>query len=197
LSRKTPEHKSAVRDRILAAARSTFSETGYRGTTIPKIAGQAGVSVGLIYRYFTSKEELFLEICLAGSSVAYDELRQQLSPITDKRARLRASFAAFLDAHTGERGLLVLQAVASAATQPRIAEALSRRWQELVAFSEWFVADAARRGDLDPDRPVRDLAEGVATMLDGSIIALAVRDAGDHGEILDSIEAVAARALWG
>jgi AcrR family transcriptional regulator len=197
LNRRTPEHKSAVRERMLSAARSAFSETGYRGTTIPQIAEQAGVSVGLIYRYFASKEELFLEICLAGSSLAYDELRGQLAPIDDKRARLRASFAAFLDAHTGERGLLVLQAVATAATQPRIAEALSRRRRELVAFSEWFIADAIRRGDLDPDRSVRDLAEGVATMLDGAIIALAVRDAADHDEILDAIEGVAARALWG
>lgn len=196
MSRRSAAHKGAVRDRILAAARATFSETGFRGTTIPSIAAEAGVSVGLIYRYFESKEELFLEICLTGSSVAYDALREQLMAIDDKRARLRASFDAFLEAHAGETGLLVLQAVATAPTQPRIAAALARRRVELVAFCAWFIEDAVRRGELAAERKSGELAAGVATLLDGSIVALAV-DGRGRDEILDSIETVVARALWG
>ncbi|AYG03311.1 TetR family transcriptional regulator [Gryllotalpicola protaetiae] len=49
------------RDAILASARREFSENGFEGTTIRKIAAGAGVDVALVYHYFTSKDQLLLE----------------------------------------------------------------------------------------------------------------------------------------
>jgi AcrR family transcriptional regulator len=47
---------------ILQAARRAFSETGdMSGTTMRAISEAAGVSEGLIYRHFESKEQLYLE----------------------------------------------------------------------------------------------------------------------------------------
>src|SRR5215472_10649646 len=52
----------ARRGLILKAARKAFSETGdVSGTTIRTIADKAGISEGLIYRHFTSKEQLYME----------------------------------------------------------------------------------------------------------------------------------------
>lgn len=46
---------------ILEAAREEFAKTGdVGGTTTKKIAARAGVSEAIIYRYFESKEELYL-----------------------------------------------------------------------------------------------------------------------------------------
>jgi AcrR family transcriptional regulator len=44
---------------ILAAARGLLEETGYQGFTIRDVADGAGVSLGTVYTYFGSKEELF------------------------------------------------------------------------------------------------------------------------------------------
>ena len=53
---------SARRSSILAAARRAFSETGdVNGTTVKTIAEFAGISEGVIYRHFESKDQLFLE----------------------------------------------------------------------------------------------------------------------------------------
>ena len=61
--RETPaEHAAAVRERILEGAGRAFAGAGFRAN-VPAIAAEAGVSVGLIYRYFDSKEELFLAVC--------------------------------------------------------------------------------------------------------------------------------------
>ena len=46
------------KEQIEAAALACFCERGFAGTTVPQIAEQAGVSVGLMYRYFSGKEEL-------------------------------------------------------------------------------------------------------------------------------------------
>lgn len=53
---------SKKREEILAAAVKLFSEQGYDGTSMDKIADQAGVSKITIYKHFEKKENLFLEI---------------------------------------------------------------------------------------------------------------------------------------
>ena len=47
------------RRRVLAAARACFGEAGFAGATVGAIARRAGVSNGLLYRFFRSKEHLF------------------------------------------------------------------------------------------------------------------------------------------
>lgn len=47
------------RGQIKLAALKVFARRGFKATTITMIAFEAGISEGLIYRYFKSKEELF------------------------------------------------------------------------------------------------------------------------------------------
>jgi AcrR family transcriptional regulator len=50
------------KQQILEAARRAFSRRGdVAGTTIRDIAAEAGISEGIIYRHFESKEDLFFE----------------------------------------------------------------------------------------------------------------------------------------
>jgi Bacterial regulatory proteins, tetR family len=50
----------ARKNSILAAARRAFTETGdMNGTTIKVIAEHSGISEGVIYRHFESKDQLF------------------------------------------------------------------------------------------------------------------------------------------
>lgn len=50
----------ATRARLLDAARREFAEHGYDGTSVRRIAGAAGVDAALIFRYFGSKDGLFV-----------------------------------------------------------------------------------------------------------------------------------------
>lgn len=50
------------RERILLAARKLVSEGGFREAQISAVATVAGISTGMIYRYFPSKAELFVEV---------------------------------------------------------------------------------------------------------------------------------------
>ena len=45
---------------ILTAARASFAEQGFRGTTIRAVATAAGVDAALVHHYFGSKDDLFL-----------------------------------------------------------------------------------------------------------------------------------------
>jgi len=60
---------------ILKAARRAFSETGdVNGTTIKVIAQHSGISEGVIYRHFESKEQLFFEAVVEPLREAVDDL---------------------------------------------------------------------------------------------------------------------------
>lgn len=62
MSPRTKEQVEEIRNRsmqqILEAALDLFAHQGYHNTTISQIAKRAGVSKGLIYNYFSSKEDL-------------------------------------------------------------------------------------------------------------------------------------------
>lgn len=64
---KTKEKRAKSRRLLVETALSLFSENGYEATSIRRIAAGAGVSLGLMYNYFSSKEELLLEIFRLGN----------------------------------------------------------------------------------------------------------------------------------
>ena len=75
MPRRTAAHAEAMRGRILDGARRAFVGAGYRGASVPEIAREAGVSVGLIYRYFPSRDELLtaLDFVIANNYPARGE----------------------------------------------------------------------------------------------------------------------------
>ena len=48
-----------TREIILDAARASFADVGYNGSTIRRIAGRAGVDPSLVIHYFGTKQDLF------------------------------------------------------------------------------------------------------------------------------------------
>jgi AcrR family transcriptional regulator len=50
------------REEIKQASLKVFARRGYKGTKTSLIAKEAGISEGLIYRYFNSKKELFITL---------------------------------------------------------------------------------------------------------------------------------------
>lgn len=60
-------------DRILSIAAEEFADKGFAGTAIGSIAKKAGVSVGVIYKYYSGKEDLF-NACVRKSLECMDEV---------------------------------------------------------------------------------------------------------------------------
>jgi AcrR family transcriptional regulator len=58
----TEDHRKAQEARFIDAARRCFTRLGVEGSSMEDIRTEAGVSAGLMYRYFESKDEM---ICAA------------------------------------------------------------------------------------------------------------------------------------
>jgi AcrR family transcriptional regulator len=69
--------KPDVRERILAAALGAFASRGYAATTMGAIAGEAGVAVANLYRYYPSKEELFEAVVPSATVARFESLLER------------------------------------------------------------------------------------------------------------------------
>ena len=58
----TEELLIPTRDRLLRAAQELIEDGGYGAASVVAIADRAGVAAGTLYRHFSSKEELFVEV---------------------------------------------------------------------------------------------------------------------------------------
>lgn len=84
----THEYKKAVRDRVLKAAETLFSEKGYYDTSMDEIVAESGLSKGAIYGYFKSKEDLFVALQDRHREASIDELRSTFAPSDSARTKL-------------------------------------------------------------------------------------------------------------
>jgi AcrR family transcriptional regulator len=55
-------HLQARRQQILDAAAACFARDGFHRTSMQDIVRECGISAGLVYRYFSSKDEMITEI---------------------------------------------------------------------------------------------------------------------------------------
>jgi AcrR family transcriptional regulator len=88
--------RQATRTAIVEAAMTCFAQNGYAHTSIRQIAAQAGVSTGLMYHYFESKEALLeavFENCMAILSGVLVDAYRQAEPGQRISSLLRAMFA--------------------------------------------------------------------------------------------------------
>jgi AcrR family transcriptional regulator len=170
------EHAAQMREQILAGAQQAFAVSGYRATSVPAIAARAGVSVGLIYRYFSSKEELFLTVCQQSSEAQLNELATLLGQIADPQARLRAAIDQFVNSLTDVGwGAIMVHAWAEADRAPRLRDLMVRVFDQHRGFAAMFIREAIARGEAPADADVEGIALGAALLLHGAIAHQAER----------------------
>ena len=54
--------RSGTKEKILKVATTLFSELGYKGASVRKIASEVGIRESAIYNHYKNKEEIFLEV---------------------------------------------------------------------------------------------------------------------------------------
>src|ERR1700761_4866484 len=73
------------RDQILRSAIETFARQGFAGTKTRDIAAAAGVSEAIVFRHFSTKEDLYHAILDAKESDHHVEFQIKLSEYAQRR----------------------------------------------------------------------------------------------------------------
>jgi AcrR family transcriptional regulator len=98
--------RQARRRKIQRAARRIFAERGFAGATIEEIARKASLSVGAIYLYFRSKEDLYVSLLEESLEGLVVEMEAALERSRDPRMQLRAVWELFVSWRATFRELL-------------------------------------------------------------------------------------------
>jgi len=175
MPRVSAAHEQEVRDRIVAAALRVFSERGYGGATIQDVVRDSGLSVGAIYTYFASKDELFLECCDLMAGRGLEALGSALAGKESTADRLATAVAFYIgsidEAPEGGPGQVSLvQAWAAAENEPRLRDMLTRRRERLVGAGQLLLREGIARRELPPSLDVDSTARAYIALLDGLLL---------------------------
>jgi AcrR family transcriptional regulator len=172
-------HLDARRQQIVDAARARFAAHGFARTSMADVVAESGLSIGAIYRYFRSKDELVTAVCEQASDAFPTELSAETVGRFLEHVRTLA--------REKDHARLVAQIYAEAAVSPALAEIVAQQLAALRAavaelvpehrrpaaesIAEAFVAvgvgynqQLAVRGDLDP----APFARALMTIIDGT-----------------------------
>jgi AcrR family transcriptional regulator len=170
MPRTSAAHATEMRLRILDGAHRAMLAGGYRGTTMPAIAAEADVSVGLLYRYFDSKEELYLAMCEWVTQAQLDELAAQMGQIADPRQRLARAVGHFVESLEAERwGAIITTGWAEADVNPALRDLLRRRCDQIRAFATMFLREAVARGEVEQEVDIEELSLAATMLMDGVV----------------------------
>ena len=174
MPRVSAAHEQEVRARIVAAAVRVFHEKGYHSSTIADVCTASGLSVGAIYTYFSSKEELFRQSCDLIAARGLDELAERLTHATTTIDRMRVAIGLYvetIDEYAGAPGQISLvQAWAEADREPGVREMLAARRERLVGVGELLLRQGIVSGELPAWLDVDAVTRGFLALLDGLLL---------------------------
>ena len=130
-----PSYQRRKEDRpqeITEAAFTAFAEKGYAGTRIEEVARRAGISKGLMYLYFKTKEELFKAVIRSVVVPQVDLLERELdAAATSAEAYLRGPVLTFMKGIPGSRISVVIRLLIAEA--PRHPDLVEFYWQNVAS----------------------------------------------------------------
>ena len=102
--------RADARARLLRAAKDVFEEKGFLDVRVADIAARAGVSHGLFYHYFTSKQDVFRELAATIDQQLTDTMDAVLdqSSATTPGERLRQAIGQHFDRYRSEARMMGL-----------------------------------------------------------------------------------------
>jgi AcrR family transcriptional regulator len=117
---------------ITAAALAAFAENGYAATRVDEVAKRAGVSKGLLYLYFKTKEELFKAVIRSFISPRIDALISNIE-VSDLSAEefIRGPFLQFARSIPKSPAKILLKLMV--AEGPKHPELIAWYWENVVS----------------------------------------------------------------
>ncbi len=183
MPRVSQQYRDARRREILEAAARCFAESGFHSTSMQDFFTASGLTAGLVYRYFSTKDDLI-------ASVADEALQQLLASVEEAiRAEPRPSvedvigrMIATIDALDQRARVtrIALQVWAEALCNPSVGPIVTGGIGRLRNSLETLARDAQADGRIDPRVDPAFAAGALLSLVPGFIIQRALDPALDR-----------------
>ncbi len=177
MARNTKQNESLrkqSRERIIEAALHQFSLKGLSATRIQDIAEEAGVSQGLLYRYYASKNDIYVDLI----EDALDKMNEAAaallgSALTGKEKLMQVIDTMYETIKNSDRyrqtSSLIAQAMGSESIPPQAGDALKQKRDFPYQALSQMIAQGQREGTLVSGDPY-ELAILLWSLLNGLTI---------------------------
>jgi len=128
------------KEAIMETAMKLFAENGFSGVSVSRLAKESGISKGLLYNYFDSKEALLKEIIIEG-------VNRMISPLGELKSQkiTRAKIIRLVDINFGtmKTDRKYWQLYVSVISQPKVMELVKDDFMKIITpfigmVSEYF-----------------------------------------------------------
>ncbi|KSU77361.1 transcriptional regulator, TetR family [Fictibacillus enclensis] len=148
------QYKEEKKNLILQGALRCFGEKGYEATTIDDIVRVSNLSKGAIYNYFTSKEEIYLQLLQGETKDFFLEVQSEYHTLKTATEKLRFLFQRFQKQQlTDERRKsfrLYTEFWLYSARQEDLKKLMEERYQEFTDFIQEIIKEGQESGEFKP-----------------------------------------------
>lgn len=140
------------RNRIIDIVVEAFATNGFAGTNVNHIAETAGISVGALYKYFATKEDLFLYIVELASQSMEDYVQGILCADIRFLSKVERLLRLAQDYSKSDPNLIKLYNVFSSESDAERAAFIAEKIEGITAgaYNE-LIAQAQQRGEVRSD----------------------------------------------
>lgn len=172
--RESPSGQTrSTEKRLRQVAMELFAERGYGGTSMSDIAAGVGVRKASLYNYYSSKDELLLDLLQRALDAWTESSRPPLEGPGSREQRLRAHLEAAVDfvAEWPHEAAIVRLAATQIGGElgERVATMLTEQERDYRPLMERFFAEAMEEGEIEPADP-RDVNVYWQVFVDGFLI---------------------------
>jgi AcrR family transcriptional regulator len=144
-----PRPRSDIAPRIIEAARRRFLAEGVDGASLRQIARDAKTSIGMIYYYFPTKDELFFGVVEDVYGALLADLEQVVgteAPVAERIRQMSLRISRLTDTEIDVVRLVVREAISSSSRLDRLVERFRRGHLALVLRT---LGEGIQRGEVD------------------------------------------------
>jgi len=198
MPRVSQQYRDARRREILEAAGRCFAENGFHSTSMQDFFEASGLSAGLVYRYFRSKDELIATLAAEALEQLHASVEEAIAagerPGTEEvLARLLRTIDELDQRERIAR--VAVQVWGEALVNPAVGSAFTAEIERLLAALERLVRAAQADGQLDRDLDPVYAARALYSILPGFLLQRALDPALDAAGYQQAARALVAGRL--
>jgi TetR/AcrR family transcriptional repressor of bet genes len=162
------EERKAV---VLDTAEQLLAVHGFDALRLRDVAKAAGVSIGLIQHYFTTRDELLRETMRTASQ----RRARQWTPLANGHERAPEKLTALLEGALNDRHRCVvwLETCAAASRHPELVPDVQRTQEAWRAAMRAAIQAGVADKDFKPTIPAEDIVALLVSLIDGLMLATA------------------------
>ena len=147
------------RDRILQTASEVFARYGYDKTTLDDIGKKCGLNKASLYYYFSNKEDIYVQVIMAETTVFINELQAQTASLMSTADKIRHYLIERVKRYEKVLNMTQLSFEALQKVEPLFQELYVTVREKEVDFLESLLQTGMEKGEIVDEHTARELAE--------------------------------------